>query len=506
VRRATEAFRALAARPAFHGAVFVVLAVAIVFAHMGETHLANFDDCYYAQKAKEMVQGGRWLTPHFQGVPRFDNAPLFLWLMALSFTVFGITDWAAILFSALSGVAGVWLVRRVALRLGADAFTAWATAFILLTTQYFLKYARHAMFDVFLTLLFLVAIDRYLAWRAGGRLRDWAWIGFVAGCGVLTKSVLGLFPLATVVLHLVLAGSPRAPRDRGPRALREPGPWLALAVCGLTFLPWYVTQAIAAPDRFFAEHVRWLLWERAFVLEPEAKTAGSYFGYVVELARTYWPWLPFALVGAWLSARDVQRGPGADRDRALLLFVWFAVVVGTMSLATEKKLWYVMSAFPCLALLSARAASAWIRTDAARTRTIAWGFAFLAVLAAALNWTPLRAGLSRRPELTAMARVARTAVPAGTTVWNLDQDYWGTNNQFLYYSDRPLSEPVGDPARLREKLARGGFALLTRDGAGLVLGVAADEKTVRGKLHVVATAGPWVLVEADSFITVPPEL
>jgi len=68
VRRAVDAFRALAARPALHGAALLVLAVAIVFAHLGETHLANFDDCYYGQKAKEMVQGGDWATPHFGGL------------------------------------------------------------------------------------------------------------------------------------------------------------------------------------------------------------------------------------------------------------------------------------------------------------------------------------------------------------------------------------------------------------------------------------------------------
>ena len=488
MRRAVEAFRALAARPGLHGAAFVLLAVAILFAHLGESHLANFDDCYYAQKAKEMVRSGDWLTPHFQGVPRYDNAPLFLWLIALSFAVFGITDWAAILFSALSGVACVWFVRRVALRLGADAFGAWAAAFVLLTTQYFLKYARHAMFDVFLTLLFLVAIERYLAWRADGRLRDWAWIGLMAGCGVLTKSVLGLFPLATIVLHLLLT--------QGPRTLGTPGPWLAALVCALTFLPWYVSQAIAAPDRFFAEHVRWLLWERAFVIAPEKKTPASYLGYVVELARTYWPWLPVALAGAWLSARDALRGPGPRRDAALLLFTWFAVVVGTMSLATEKKLWYVMSAFPCLALFSARALAGWIGAETARTRTIAGGFALLAVLAAALNWTPLRSSLERRPELTEIARIARATVPAGETVWNLDQDYWGTNNQFLFYADRPLSEPLGDAARVREKLAAGEYALLTREGWAEV-----RDGVVRP--DVVARTGPWVLVRGEGRARAP---
>jgi len=454
-----------------------------MFAHLGETHLANFDDCYYAQKAKEMVRDGQWLTPHFAGVPRFDNAPLFLWLMALAMSVLGVTNWAAVLASALSGVACIGLVRRIALRLGADAFEAWAAAFVLLTTQYFLKYARHAMFDVFLTLLFLVAIDRYLVARAG-RPRQWAWIGLMAGLGVLTKSVLGLFPLAVCVLHFALT--------RGPRALRAPGPWLALAVCVATFAPWYASQAITAPDRFFAEHVRWLLWERAFVLEPQKRSVVASFGYLIEIARTYWPWLPFALAGAWGYARAAARGAGRDREAALLLCLWVVVVVGTMSLATEKKLWYVMSVFPCLALLAARAAATWIRSEEARWRTMAGGFAFLALLAAALQWTPLRASTARRPDLQALALVARETVPAGRTVWNLDQGYWSTNNQFLYYADRPLSQPLGDPAQVRARLDRGEFALLTPKGYERVVGGAAE------RYPVVARAGGWVLAHGGA--------
>ena len=64
------------------GTILLVLAAMIVFAKLGATHLAAFDDCYYAQKAKEMVRSGDWFTPHFAGHPRWDNPPLFLWMMA----------------------------------------------------------------------------------------------------------------------------------------------------------------------------------------------------------------------------------------------------------------------------------------------------------------------------------------------------------------------------------------------------------------------------------------
>ncbi|MFQ5460614.1 MAG: hypothetical protein ACE5EL_07450, partial [Anaerolineae bacterium] len=49
--------------------------------------------------------------------------------------------------------------------------------------------------------------------------------------------------------------------------------------------------------RFVAEHLRWLLWERAFVLGKEDQTWATRLGYLRDLGRLYWPWLPLAAVG-----------------------------------------------------------------------------------------------------------------------------------------------------------------------------------------------------------------
>ena len=116
-----------------------------------------------------MLRTGDWITPSYDGQVSLDNPPLFLQLMAGSFLLFGVRDYAAILPSALSGVLCVVLLHALARRLRFGSFAAWAAAVVLLTTQYFLKYSRHAMFDVFLTLLFLLAIGAYLPRARGGR-------------------------------------------------------------------------------------------------------------------------------------------------------------------------------------------------------------------------------------------------------------------------------------------------------------------------------------------------
>ena len=464
-----------------------VLALSILFARLGQCHLANFDDCYYAEKAKEMVRGGDWVTPHFAGIPRLDNTPLFLWLQSLAFLVLGISDWAAVFWSALSGALCVPLLYRLARRrLGLDPFESWSAAIVLLTTQYFLKYARHAMLDVLLTLLFLVAIYAY-ARAVQGERKSFLLLGLATGLGILTKSVLGLFPLVVAVLHLVWTGRGRALRD---------GWFLAgIAAAALVAAPWYVANFQRFGDQLVDEHFRWLLWHRGLGVGGGARPWWSHLDYLRELAQVYWPWLPLAVAGSVIAIRRASAPPAAGeawspRDTARLLLLWFLAVVGIMSLGAEKKLWYVMSVFPCLALFAALAAGAWIRGESLRRRVQVGGFVLSGAAALALWLFPIPLSKERRPDLQRMAIAARTQVPPGVRLLNLDAGYWKTVNQFLYYSDHDITEPLRDPALVRRGLKEGGIALLSKEGLTRV----AEGDTAA--YSVIAASGEWRIVRA----------
>ena len=434
-----------------------------------------------------MVRGGDWLTPHFAGIPRLDNPPLFLWLQAVAFLVFGVNDWAAIFWSALSGALCVPLLDRLARRrLGLDPFESWSAAIALLTTQYFLKYARHAMFDVFLTLLFLIAIYAY-ARAVQGERRSFLLLGLATGLGILTKSVLGLFPLVVAVLHLLWTGRGRTLRD---------GWFLSgVAVAGLVAAPWYIANLRLYGDQFVEEHFRWLLWHRGLGVGGLARPWSSHFDYLRELAQVYWPWLPLAAAGFVIALRRADAPPAAGeswnpRDTARLLLLWFFVVVGIMSLGAEKKLWYVMTAFPCLALFAGLAAGAWVRGEPLRRRVQVFGFALLGAAALALWFFPIPLSKERRPDLQRIAIATRAQVPPGIRLLNLDAGYWKTVNQFLFYSDHEITQPLRDPALVRRGLLDGGFALLSTEGYARV----AEGDTAA--YSVIAASGSWRLVQA----------
>ena len=485
--------RALLLDPRAHGPLLVACAVLVLFARAGAGPLPNYDDAYYAEKAKQMLRTGDWLTPHFAGVARLDNPPLFLWLIGGSFAVMGVNEFAAVFWSALAGVLCVAFTHRLALRLGRDAFEAWAAAIVLLGTGYFLKYANHAMFDVFLTALFLGAL---LAYRRAWERSTGAWVvlGALTGMGVLTKSVLGLFPLLVAGAHALLCG-------RAGRALRD-GAWLAPIVAALVVAPWYGYQLYANHEKFVSEHIAWLLFQRGTGAVGGAPPLNP-LGYARELALTYWPWLPFALAGLVLAGREVTARPAREasgdtraggepgtwtgRESAVLLLAWLATVLGVMSLAREKKLWYVMSVFPALALLSARSLAAWLRAPVLRERVIVGGFALVATAGAVLALTPWGSAPVRRADLQQVALAARGIVPAGESILFLGGNYFSIAHQFVFYSDRTLTRVLDEPATVRRALDAGGWALLSAEGYRSVAG------SDTASIVAVVASGQWVL-------------
>jgi hypothetical protein len=276
--RPAARLRALVLDPRTHEVLLIACAALILFARAGALPLANYDDAYYAEKAKQMLRTGDWLTPRFAGVERLDNAPLFLWLMAGSFAVLGVNAFAAVLWSALAGVACVFLTYRLAQRLGFDVFESWVSGIVLLGTGYFLKYANHAMFDVFMTGLFLMALLAYRRAWEGERLA-WVAVGALTGLGVLTKSALGLFPFAVIALHVTWS--------RRVRRAWQTGAWWAPLTVFAVIAPWYGHQLLTHREAFLREHVAWLLVERGVAARLRARAAAHVLA--VAAGGGVWP-------------------------------------------------------------------------------------------------------------------------------------------------------------------------------------------------------------------------
>jgi 4-amino-4-deoxy-L-arabinose transferase-like glycosyltransferase len=102
---------------------------------LGNVSLFDGLELYLAEIAREMVVTGDYLTMQYNFEPHYVTAPLFVWLQALSFNIFGVNEFAARLPNALLGafllpMLYIWGRRIFDTRFGNYWTLAWMGAIL----------------------------------------------------------------------------------------------------------------------------------------------------------------------------------------------------------------------------------------------------------------------------------------------------------------------------------------------------------------------------------------
>src|SRR3954469_2750606 len=106
----------------FHGPldeIIVISFAAVIYLGciVSPPSLMDDVDAVQAQIARNMLASGDWVSARLDGVLYLEKAPLIYWLIALSYKIFGASDWVARIPVALSAVMLAWLTA---------AFGIWA--------------------------------------------------------------------------------------------------------------------------------------------------------------------------------------------------------------------------------------------------------------------------------------------------------------------------------------------------------------------------------------------
>src|ERR1700730_8399269 len=99
----------------FRYELIVILFAALVFlgCSLSPPSLMDDVDAVQAQIARNMLDSGDWVTARLDGVAYLEKSPLKYWMMAVSYMIFGVHDWAARIPMALSAIVLCWLTARM---------------------------------------------------------------------------------------------------------------------------------------------------------------------------------------------------------------------------------------------------------------------------------------------------------------------------------------------------------------------------------------------------------
>jgi len=410
----------------------------LMFWKLGHGSLFNWDESIYAEVAREMTTTRDWNTLYYNGHFFFEKPPLCIWLTAIAYKFFGVGEFAARFWSAVSGLSIVLLTYA----LGSRMFNHWtglAAAVMLLginNLRYshgynFVSLSRVGQMDVPLTATMAAAF--LLGWFGLEKDMDayssaWIWMGVPIGLGMLIKNVVALLPLGALLLCVLIT--------QGLRGWRRKEIWLGAGVAFVIAVPWHLGQWLLHGREFFDMYVgKHILGRSLTILDTQYHYGGPlYYFNVIHKGFPIWAWfmLPAAAYAVYRAVKFRDKAP-------ILLLIWAVVPFVVFSVAKTKIGWYAVVFYPALTLMTASMLSAVVRKHRPLSicgLILVFGLTFLPCLR-------LPSPREGSPGLKAVALAVPYFAQSNAPVYTWYHDFNVVPPASLFYSQRSLKPIVG---------------------------------------------------------------
>lgn len=349
--------------------IVTVIATITFFWRLGGIGLVDETEPLFAEASRQMLETGNWVTPYFNGEPRFDKPPLVYWLMVVGFQVLGVNEWAVRLPSAVSAMGLTLFLFFVMERLGGSPMTSspsvqrgWSSLIAGLTlalTPKFIIWARVGVSDLLLTgcigaalLCFFVG---YVESEKGVEKPFFSfsvpsgwYISFYVftGLAVLAKGPVGVvLPGLTIIAFLLYQRNLWS-------VLKEmrvvSGTIIFLAIT----IPWHVLIIMENGQDYIASFFGYHNVERFTSVVNEH--SGPWYFYFLVVLVGFAPlsvYLPSAIAQLQVWRRRFWGNQPRRHQLGLFAFFWFTVIFVFFSIAVTKLPSYVIPLLPAAAIL-----------------------------------------------------------------------------------------------------------------------------------------------------------
>lgn len=308
--------------------------------------LRDWDEGTVAMVAREIWRapgdGNSWLYPILQDRPYWNKPPGVHWLIAISYSWFGVSEWSTRLLPAMLSALSVPLLYNIGREIFSRRLAAICSALVYLTLLPVVRHGRLAMLDGAVASGFCLTIWCLLRGRKEPRF--YLGVGLGLGFICLTKGVMLGILLGTIAL-LFIAWEQLS-------LLKSCYFWLGISLGLLPAIAWYLLQYWHYGAEFIDHNLGNQGVERIWSTVDDNRQAPWY--YLLEIAKYTLPWLVF-LPGGIKRAIDLHQTIWAK-----LALVWSGVYLLAISLMSTKLPWYVIALYPAFSLIvGANLASIW---------------------------------------------------------------------------------------------------------------------------------------------------
>lgn len=309
----------------------LILAYFLIFFHLGKNFLVSFDEAWYAEISRQMIYSGNFLKMTWNQQPFFDKPPLFFWLQIISFKIFGINEFGARFFSALSGFLVIYLTFLIGSKFSKNIGIF--SAIILVSLPLFINQARMATLEMLVT--FFITLAMFYLFEAQKSQKKILFFFLASALAIFTKGIIGLIPILTLAVIFITF------RENGVSLKNYYKGFFMLLLINL---PWYLLI-----NFFYKEkHLILPAFELARFKQVNPATGINFFYYlkVLKTALKFWIILfPLAFLNiVFISLRKKGK-------KKLVLLFWFLITYFSFSIPALKNSWYLTPIYPPTAII-----------------------------------------------------------------------------------------------------------------------------------------------------------
>lgn len=305
--------------------------------------LYDWDECIYAQYAKEMKQTGDYLSYTWNGEKILEKPPLYGWLMQIPF-IWSINEFTTRIISVISGLSLVFFIYLLSLRYFSFNIAV-LSSLLILTSETVVNNIIKVNTDIGFSLFIFLGVYFWLS--AYQKTKHSYLSGLMFGLATLFKGLSSIFFLVGLIIITIFRKN----------KLITSNLVKTIFIFFITIVPWHIYQIIINKQLFlkiyFWDHLIIRFFDNIF--RPK-----NPFFYFINLARDLFPWWLFLIAAILIYLIVVKNKP--DLKQILLnnknsvifdLLIISVIPLLILSAARTQILWYLMPLYPFLVILTA---------------------------------------------------------------------------------------------------------------------------------------------------------
>ncbi len=322
-------------------ALFLFFTVFIYFWNIWLNDIWIPNEAFYAEAAREMLEKKDFLDIYYNYEPRLNKPPMTYWLVAISYLIFGINEFATrfpIVLTALGSNILVYLIGKELF----DRKVGIVAAAVMAFSFQFVINSRYASPEVPLTFFFTLTLYFFIV---GYRRRRFFYIllSYIAlGLTILTKGYPYLIVIGAIVIFYLLFENGFRLREFF-KDLKFLHLEIGIPIAIVIGFSWYVYAYMKFGQDFVEVTLRETI-HRA--LTKKSKGFSDLFFYFIAIL---WGFLPYSIMVYYSTFKAIK-----DKVKGLLFpLVWLLTMLVIFTIAKGKIPVYIIQAHGAMSIMVA---------------------------------------------------------------------------------------------------------------------------------------------------------